>query len=121
MTRRWVDHHPRRLVEDHDVRILVDDEDWQGLRLRSGGGGLGYIDRVRLVLVDGSARPHLRHRPVHVSILDEPLNLGARLLRQKRRQEVVETHAVVLGLDDQLPPGRRIVFHGIRPRGRAGR
>jgi hypothetical protein len=58
---------------------------------------------------------------MHASILDEPLYLCARLLREKRRQEVVETHAVVLGLDEQLPPGRRIVFHGIRPRARAGR
>jgi hypothetical protein len=57
---------------------------------------------------------------MHASILDEPLDLGPRLLGQKRRQEVVETHAVVLGLDEQLPPGRRIEFHGIRPRAHDG-
>jgi hypothetical protein len=57
---------------------------------------------------------------MHASILDEPLDLGARLLGQKRGQEVVETHAVVLGLDEQLPPGRWIVFHGIRPLVRDG-
>jgi hypothetical protein len=71
--------------------------------------------------VNGGAGPHLRDRPVHMAILDEALYLGARLLRKQRRQEVIETHAVVLGLDEQLPPGSRIVFHGIRPRARAGR
>ena len=55
------------------------------------------------------------------AFLDQPLHLRAGLLGQERGQEVIEAHAVVLGLDDQLAPRRSVVDHGVRPPARAAR
>ena len=68
--------------------------------------GLGHVDDVGLVLRGPPcwAAPAAPARDA--SILDQPLDLRPRLLGQERRQEVVEPHAVVLGLDEQLPAGK---------------
>ena len=89
-----------------------------GLRLRSGGGAGSGMSTTKVcpawtAVLDRTCGAG----PLHASVLDQPLDLGARLLGQKRREEVVEPHAVVLGLDDQRR--RRdggSCCHGIRPR-----
>ena len=92
--------HPRRLVQRWIV-ILVDDGKREGFRQRH------RIDRLRDVDADLLSDLHrvvglrVLATDLDLAILDETLDLGARLVRQHRGEEAVETDALALFRDGQ--------------------
>src|SRR5205814_2171733 len=93
VARAGMHHQSRRLVDDEDRRILV----YDGERNRLGGGG-GVGRKLRLdahllpaqYLVLGAQRPALDlHRPG----LDPGLEKGARILRQRAGERLIEAQS----------------------------
>ena len=101
--------------------------------MSSGSASASTVGRRRLRQVDGEGLAGVDRRcwtaappigPVTLSLLDQPLDLRPRLVGQERGQELVEPHAVVLGLDDERAArtGRRSRASGRpRPAERRGR
>ena len=52
IARRRMHDEPRRLVDDDEVLVLVDDVERNILALRLGGRGGGHVDRVGLARFD---------------------------------------------------------------------
>jgi len=85
-----VHDHPRRLVYDDQVVVLVDDGKRQRLGLRLGVHGLRDVD------ADFLTDPHrvvgfdVPAGDLYLSVLDEALNLRSRLVRQHRGEKPIE-------------------------------
>ena len=88
---RRMHDHPGRLVDDDEVRVLVEDRQRQRLGLRRRVDRLRDVDRDLLPGLDRLVRLR-RARPAtqHVAVLDQPLNLRARLSRQDRHEKAIE-------------------------------
>jgi hypothetical protein len=99
-----VHDHSRRLVEDDEVFIFVDETERQRLGLGSRGGRGRHVDFIDLACPDRRAGPeHRRARRTagDTALLDQPLHVRPRLIRQERGEEVVEPRAVVLAVHDE--------------------
>src|ERR1051326_7939063 len=85
-----MDDHARRLVDDDQVAILVDDVERQRFGLRLG------IDRLRDQDFDLLSTPHALIRPggapgaLHAARFDQALDLRPRLRRQHRCEKAIE-------------------------------
>ena len=107
-----MDDHPRRLVEDNDIRVFEDDAQRQCLRLRRRRTQLRDVDDEALAGADGGAGTHrAARRGGDVAFLDEPLDLRPRLAGQNRGQELVQPEAVVIVLDDERVRGGSRIAH----------
>ena len=120
VTGRGVDNHARRLVDHDQVRILVNDDQRQGLWLRCGCLRRGYFQRHDVAAAHrgaGAARLRADARP---PIADQSLQLRAGAAGQARREQAIEAHGRVAAVDgkpDQLPAGGYAARVGMRPVG----
>ena len=73
------------------------------------------VDLEHLTLVDRRAGARSRGRPLDLAVLDQPLNVRARQIRQQGGEEVVEPQPVMLFLDRQCPRPRAL-HHAARAR-----
>ena len=99
-----MDDHARGLVDDHDVGVLVDDVERQRLRLRRGGRRRRHVDDHFLLRLDREAGLDLLGADagdLDLAVLDQPLDLRPRLLRQERGERRVEAGAGVLFRDGE--------------------
>ena len=99
-----VHDHAGGLVDDHDVGVLVDDVQGKRLRLRGGGRRRGDVDDHLLLRLDRQACLDLLGldaADLDLAVLDQALDLRARLLRQQRGEGGVEAGAGVLRGDGE--------------------
>ena len=86
-----MDDHARRLVDDDEIVVLIQDGQRQRFGLRLGFDRLGdrhghvLAGSHRLVRLDGASLEQ------DVALLDQPLNLRARLLGQHRDEKHIQT------------------------------
>src|SRR5262249_11198675 len=109
VTRPGVHHHAGGLVDHHDVGVLVKDRQREIFGDSSRFQGRGEFDLECLSGLDGRARADDADRTDDVPVFDELLNLRARSVRQRARQEGIEPYAVLIGgyVD---PQSRRSLF-----------
>src|SRR5262245_6541675 len=100
MPRTGMNNHTRRLVEDHHVIVFIDGAQRQRFRFDGSRFRGRYVDRERLPGTHLSTRPKSSAWPRHTAVLDQALQLRAGLIGEESRQEVVETRAVLIGLDE---------------------
>lgn len=102
MAGAWMNDHSRRLVEYDHIGIFEHDAQRQRLGFRDGRSRCRDLDLERLSRSHSSARAKRCHRAADVSLFDEPLNARPRVGRQVQRQELIEPHPVMFGLDEQV-------------------
>lgn len=116
-----MDHHAGRFVDDNDVRIVIDDRQWEGLRLRRRRFGRRNLQRDQLAFSDD--RTGAADFATHVGepLPDQTLNLRACMVRDLSGEDMIEPLAAVLGRDQKMNEVAgvvRMVRHGcvvIRP------
>ena len=89
-------HHARRLVDHDDVVVLVQDRDVERLGLRRRIDRLGRVDLDRLPGLHRLIRLRLLSVHADVPVLDQPLDLGARLAGQHRDEKAIEADALAV-------------------------
>ena len=98
--------HPRGLIDDNHIGILIDDWESQRLRLRCSGDRLGNIDADGLT--PSNRLVWLRSATVDqdVPVLDQPLDLRSRVVPENRGEKDVKPRAasVVGDRDDDVTP-----------------
>ena len=104
VARRWMHHHARRLVEDDDVGVFVEDREGQILGDRDARAWRRHRDGELLASPDVRARAQRGHGTRDEPLLDQTLDVRAGAFGQKPREERVEPFAVVLVPDGQLTP-----------------
>ncbi len=97
MTGRRVHDHPRRLVHDDQVSILVNDGQRQRFGARLGIDGVWNVHRDGLAGLHGQVGLCFAPVDAHVSVLDEPLDVRARLPREHRNEKYVQAGARAVG------------------------
>jgi hypothetical protein len=103
MPRAWMDDHPRRFVDNDDVRVLEQHLQREVLcrrrcRHRRGQDDGDHVAFAHLCI--GFDDLHARERDV--AFLDQPLDLRSRIAGDLAGQDTVDAQTLVLGLDEQL-------------------
>ena len=101
VTGRGVDDHAGRLVDDHEVGVVVQHGQRQRLRRRRRRGGGGYCHVDHVAGVHRVARPDRPLIEQHVAFPDQPLDPRPRQLGHDGGDEMVEARAVVVAGDLQ--------------------
>src|SRR5436309_11259270 len=102
MSRRRMNDHSRRLVDDDDIWILIKDGQRQRFRLRDGIRRFGNVDG------DGDPGFHRLIRlcrpaaDADMAVLDQPLDLRTRSIAEDRCQESIEPDTIAFGWNDCL-------------------
>ena len=78
MAGRRMDHHPGRLVDHHEIAILVDDPQREILGFHSRRDRFGHLQGDDLSSLDRLVRLGRPPRDLHAPVLDQPLDLGSR-------------------------------------------
>ena len=91
-----MDHHPRRLVDDDEVLVLVEDWQRQRFRLRRCVDQRRRVDDDVLAALHRLVRLRLAPGDADVALLDQPLDLRPRLIRHQRHEEPIEAQAVAV-------------------------
>ena len=93
-------HQSRRLVDDDQVGVVVEDGQRQIFGDERGGCRVGHVQRDPVALSHlrtGLGHWHPRHS--NPTLVDEALELGARGVGHLAGKELVETQAVLVGRD----------------------
>ena len=106
VARRRVDHHARRLVDDDQILVLVDDRERQILGRGRRLDRLGNLDRDLLSGLDRLVRLRRVSCDQHGALLDQPLKLRPRQ-RERRGEKSIEPE--IVGVDRN---GERLYGHG---------
>src|SRR6185503_10021501 len=90
-----VDDQSRRLVDDHDVSVFVQDDQREVLRGDLGRDGRGNVE-LDLVAADQTMRRFRNSASGHdqTPFVDQASEETAAVLRQKRRETAVDASAV---------------------------
>src|SRR2546421_2898495 len=117
VSRRRVDDHPGRLVDDDDVVILINDGQRQPLGPWTGVDRFGNVDGDLLTCLDWLVRLGLAARDAYMAVFDEALNLGARALGENRDEKPVEPRTFGVVRDREKG---HAAFRGLRARSGTG-
>jgi len=92
-----VHHHARGLVDDGEVLVLVDDLHRQRLARERGWFGVRQGDPDAIAVVERQVRASRPARHRDEATGDQLLQLRSRVSAEERRQEPIETFALLLG------------------------
>ena len=88
---RWVNDHPRRLVDHNQVDVVVQDVDREGLCPWFGWDRRGNLDGDDVAHSDDGARASRLVTDPRSALLDQALNLRPSTVTQARNQYMVDT------------------------------
>ena len=92
-----MDDHAGRLVDDDEIRVLIDDVEVEVLGLRDRAARLGNVDGDRLAGVHDAVGRHGVARNGDLAVFDETLNLRPRLAAEHARQIAIDADARFVG------------------------
>jgi hypothetical protein len=119
MSCRRMDDHPRRLVDDDEVGVLVEDRQRQRFRLGRRLRELRDINDDLLAGLHRLVRLAAAHADPDVTLLDQALNLRAGISGQYSRQKPIETVSLIFVRHVKRAAGHA-AFFGFRFRSGTG-